>query len=379
MANKRNSAASPFVSHMEKSARSGRHAKKIKVNSNFAPAKDHSSTTAAAGPIRLILDDSEDDLSSSNADVDRAVDGSNIEPNEGVSAEGNRTIASDIRLKVSSSAPKTSTTSRISSPPLPASHHGDSAAPDQNVVSSPLATAEVNTGLELPAGHRLFYTTELLEKILVQLPFMEMLHARRIAHKSNAVIANSTDLKRIIYLAAREGPAHGNPPLRTPYHRNPNIIACGWGPNCPPLPFPTAPNFNLVHPNPLLFLPSDRYLPVGGLTLRPSFEEHIFRPSAASLSFFDEMYITNPPVDRIEVAIGTRKKGPCDFFLRIHNVSSLSRCGHKKTEMLVKDTGVKVSDLLASIQAMLPRNIHQLQNTFLMLPDGYEAVESTRD
>ncbi|SMR58035.1 unnamed protein product [Zymoseptoria tritici ST99CH_3D1] len=195
---------------------------------------------------------------------------------------------------------------------------------------------------QLPAGYRIFHVPELLELIFMELPALDVLRARRLSHHSRTVIANSKGLRRIIFLERQE--------LR---------FAASIA----------SPSLKLVRFNPLVFFTTPDYLPAESLQLHSEFDEYILRAPEKATSFINDMYITNPPIDRILVNLGEGNNG---------RRRSFAGAAFRITNRLIRNEGgVRVSDLVAGIKKNLGDDMGRVfVVSSLMLPQGYEVVEN---
>ncbi|KJX95476.1 hypothetical protein TI39_contig4111g00005 [Zymoseptoria brevis] len=227
---------------------------------------------------------------------------------------------------------------------------------------------------ELPAALRVFFTTELLEKVLIQVSSspIDILRARQLAHKFNAVITKNDDIRRIIFLERRHGQAYGRPADRISFRT-------GSGSRALP------PQMTLVQRNPLLFGRIDVRLPTGALTLRPKIEEHALGTWGDSFPMIDEMFVTNPPMEMLRLKLGSRSTvRRCGFNRQLHN-TILGDCGHSVTDReVIKEGGIKVRDLVAAIAELCSYPANRkgkciLINSVAMMPALHEVVSEDFD
>ncbi|SMR58037.1 unnamed protein product [Zymoseptoria tritici ST99CH_3D1] len=239
---------------------------------------------------------------------------------------------------------------------------------DVDMIKDSAVTAELSAAL------RVFFTTELLEKVLIQVSSSpnDILRARQVAHKFNAVIAKNKDLRRIIFLERQHGPTFGQPADRISFRTGSR-------------PRPMPPELTLVQRNPFVFGRIDIRLPSGALTLRPKFEEYALGTYGDSFPMMDEMFVTNPPIEMLRLNLGSRRTvRRCGFNRQLHN-TMLGDCGHSVTDREVrKEGGIKVRDLVAAIVKLCshPANRkgkYMLINSVVMMPALHEAVAEDFD
>ncbi|SMR55661.1 unnamed protein product [Zymoseptoria tritici ST99CH_1E4] len=191
---------------------------------------------------------------------------------------------------------------------------------DVDMIKDSAVTAELSAAL------RVFFTTELLEKVLIQVSSSpnDILRARQVAHKFNAR-------------------------------------------------------------NPFVFGRIDIRLPTGALTLRPKFEEYALGTYGDSFPMMDDMFVTNPPIEMLRLNLSSRRTvRRCGFNRQLHN-TMLGDCGHSVTDREVrKEGGIKVRDLVAAIVKLCshPANRkgkYMLINSVVMMPALHEAVAEDFD
>ncbi|SMQ52834.1 unnamed protein product [Zymoseptoria tritici ST99CH_3D7] len=199
--------------------------------------------------------------------------------------------------------------------------------------------------LEASAGFRLFRITELLEQILLHLSPIDILRIRQAAHKFNAIIMKNKDIRRIIFLERDNQQAVEKAvPLNLP---PPSPRQCGNGRTFGGM----TPRFSFVRRNPFVFRQDHKYLSAHTMPIRPKFASYILDGSGeSSFPAIDDMYITNPPVERVFFTLGLKRHrappivGSCQYARPTHGRGPMKNC------IVEKVGGVKVRDLLKGIQ-----------------------------
>ncbi|KJX95469.1 hypothetical protein TI39_contig4111g00002 [Zymoseptoria brevis] len=199
--------------------------------------------------------------------------------------------------------------------------------------------------IETCAGFRLFCTTELLEQILLHLSPIDILRIRQAAHKFNAIIMENKDIRRIIFLE----------------RDNQQAVEKAVPLNLPPLPprqcggtrtfGGRTSRYNFVRRNPFVFRPDHKYLSAHTMPIRPKFASYILDdPSEPSFLVIDDMYITNPPVERVSFNLGLRPHRASPIVSYSRYARPTHGCGPMKNCTVEMGGGVKVRDLLKGIR-----------------------------
>ncbi|SMY26474.1 unnamed protein product [Zymoseptoria tritici ST99CH_1A5] len=328
-----------FPSRIDKIRGPVRLAKKSDLNNLCVPAENNS-TSSALSPTTCDRSNMGDGIGLSNTIPNEDPLASGPLPSTSIATAGSSDAASSAAVSLS----------------------------DVDMIKDSAVTAELSAAL------RVFFTTELLEEVLIQVSSssIDILRARQVAHKFNAVIAKNEDLRRIIFLERQHVHAYGQPAGRISFRIGSR-------------PRPMPPELTLVQRNPFVFGRIDIRLPSGALTLRPKFEEYALGTYGDSFPMMDDMFVTNPPIEMLRLNLGSRRTvRRCGFNRQLHN-TMLGDCGHSVTDREVrKEGGIKVRDLVAAIVKLCshPANRkgkYMLINSVVMMPALHEAVAEDFD